>query len=37
MTQLTIAQEKDLVTIAKLATVIWNDHYVSGTGRLYVG
>ncbi len=33
MIQLTIAQEKDLDTIAKLAKVIWNDHYVPFIGQ----
>jgi GNAT superfamily N-acetyltransferase len=33
MIHLTKAKEKDLDTIAKLATVIWNDHYVSIVGQ----
>ena len=36
MIQLTIAEEKDLTTISKLAKVIWNDHYVSIIGQQQV-
>lgn len=36
MIQITIAHEKDLVTIAQLAKVIWNDHYVSIIGQVQV-
>lgn len=33
MIHITIAQEKDLETIANLAKVIWNDHYVPFIGQ----
>lgn len=33
MIHITIAQEKDLKTIANLAKVIWNDHYVPFIGQ----
>lgn len=33
MINLTVAKEKDLDTIAKLAHLIWNDHYVSIIGQ----
>lgn len=33
MIQLTIAKETDLKTIAELANVIWNDHYVPIIGQ----
>ena len=33
MIQLTKAQEKDLDTVAELAKVIWNDHYVPFIGQ----
>jgi ribosomal protein S18 acetylase RimI-like enzyme len=36
MIQLTIAQEKDLKTIAQLAKVIWNEHYVPFIGQQQV-
>lgn len=36
MINLTIAQEKDLDTIAKLAHFIWNDHYVNIVGQAQV-
>jgi len=36
MVHLTIAQEKDLETIAQLAKVIWNEHYVSIIGQTQV-
>lgn len=36
MIQITIAQEKDLETIANLAKVIWNDHYVPFIGQKQV-
>ena len=36
MIHLTIAKEKDLTTISKLAKVIWNDHYVSIIGQQQV-
>jgi len=36
MIQLTIAEEKDLTTISKLAKIIWNDHYVSIIGQQQV-
>ena len=33
MIHITIAQEKDLETIANLAKVIWNEHYVPFIGQ----
>lgn len=36
MIHLTIAEEKDLTTISKLAKIIWNDHYVSIIGQQQV-
>ncbi len=36
MIQITIAHEKDLATIAQLAKVIWNDHYVGIIGQVQV-
>jgi RimJ/RimL family protein N-acetyltransferase len=36
MIQITIAQEKDLETIANLAKVIWYDHYVPFIGKQQV-
>ncbi len=36
MIHLTIAQEKDLATIAHLAKIIWNDHYVPFIGQQQV-
>ncbi|MBL7934515.1 MAG: N-acetyltransferase, partial [Bacteroidia bacterium] len=33
MIHLRIAQEKDLDTIATLAQIIWNEHYVSIVGQ----
>lgn len=36
MIQITIAHEKDLATIAQLAKVIWNDHYVGIIGQIQV-
>jgi GNAT superfamily N-acetyltransferase len=36
MIHITIAQEKDLETIANLAKVIWNDHYVPFIGQQQV-
>lgn len=33
MINLTVAKEKDLNTIAKLAHIIWNDHYISIIGQ----
>ncbi len=36
MIHLTIAQEKDFETIAQLAKVIWNEHYVSIIGQTQV-
>lgn len=33
MIHITIAQEKDIETIANLAKVIWNDHYVPFIGQ----
>jgi ribosomal protein S18 acetylase RimI-like enzyme len=33
MINLTVAKEKDLDTIAKLAHLIWNDHYVNILGQ----
>ncbi len=36
MINLTIAQEKDLTTIAQLAHVIWNEHYVPIVGQQQV-
>lgn len=36
MIHLSIAEEKDLTTISKLAKIIWNDHYVSIIGQQQV-
>ena len=36
MIHITIAQQKDLDTIANLAKQIWNDHYVSIIGQVQV-
>lgn len=36
MIHLTIAEEKDLTTISKLAKIIWNDHYVPFIGQQQV-
>lgn len=36
MINLTVAKEKDLDTIAKLAHLIWNDHYVNIIGQAQV-